>query len=175
MSEGRADKALRWYAIYTHPKQENRAESNLEAWKVETFHPKIRTRRPNLYGGRPVHETKSLFPRYIFARFDAGLLLHKIWFTRGVRGVVSLGTDPAPVEDYIIDLIRSRVGADGFVRIGEEIKPGDKVVIREGPLRNLVGIFERELKDSERVQILLDAVSFQGRIVVDREAMAKAS
>ena len=31
-----------WYAIHTHPKQENRAESNLQAWNVETFIPRIR-------------------------------------------------------------------------------------------------------------------------------------
>ncbi|HEV2707915.1 MAG TPA: transcription termination/antitermination NusG family protein, partial [Pyrinomonadaceae bacterium] len=73
-----------WYAIYTHAKQEERAESNLRAWRVETFNPKakeIRKRNSNPNG----FVTTQLFPRYIFARFVAQNLLHKVSYTRGVH------------------------------------------------------------------------------------------
>jgi transcriptional antiterminator RfaH len=163
-----------WYAVHTHPKQEERAYCNLQAWGVESLSPKFRERRPNPFTGIPIFFSKPLFPRYIFARFDASCLLHKISFTRGVHSVVSFNSTPAPIEDDIIALIQSRISADGFVRIGDDFKVGDRVIIKEGPLKNLSGIFEGGVKDSDRVSILLEAVSYQGRMVVERGQVRKA-
>ncbi|MGH9754026.1 MAG: transcription termination/antitermination NusG family protein, partial [Blastocatellia bacterium] len=78
----------RWYAIQTHPKQENRAESNLKAWNVETFFPRIKDCRFNEFTGEPSYFIKPLFPGYLFSRFALNNLLHKVRFTRGVHSVV---------------------------------------------------------------------------------------
>jgi transcription elongation factor/antiterminator RfaH len=164
-----------WYAIHTHPKQEERAHCNLQAWGIESLHPKLRERRLNPFTGAPIFLSKPLFPRYIFARFDAGSQLHKISFTRGVHSVVSFNAMPAPIDDEIIALIMSRMTDQGFVRINDDLKAGDRVIIKEGPLKSLIGIFEREIKDSDRVSILLEAVSYQGRMVVERDQVRKAS
>jgi transcriptional antiterminator RfaH len=163
-----------WYAIHTHPKQEERAYYNLQAWGVESLSPKVRERRLNPFTGSPIYLSKPLFPGYIFSKFNAGSLLHKIGFTRGVHSVVSFNAIPAPIDDDIIALIKSRMTDQGFVRIGDDLKAGDRVIIKEGPLKNLMGIFERELKDSDRVSILLEAVSYQGRMVVERGQVRKA-
>src|SRR5689334_16613864 len=80
-----------WYVVHTNPKQEERADSNLRAWGVETLHPKLKTRRFNEFTGAPTVTTKPLFPRYIFAKFNAREQLAKISFTRGVHYVVSFG------------------------------------------------------------------------------------
>jgi transcriptional antiterminator RfaH len=165
----------RWYALQTHPLQEERATENLNAWGVETFAPKYKERRSNAFTGRPVYFTRSLFPRYMFARFDAGRMLRKVWFTRGVSKVVGFGDGPTPVEDEIIELIKSRADKDGFVQFDEELKQGDKVVIRDGPLTNLVGIFERHLEDGDRVLMLLTAISYQGHVTIERELLKKIS
>jgi transcription elongation factor/antiterminator RfaH len=173
MGNEKAGGAQHWYAIYTHPKQESRAEYNLRAWNVETFNPKLKERQQHTFTGAPTFVVKQLFPRYIFARFDAEALLHKVWFTRGVHSVVSFGDEPAAIEDEVIDFIRSKNGADGFINLSEELRAGSKVVIKDGPLRNLAGIFELEVKDSTRVIILLEAISYQGRVVVEREQVRK--
>jgi transcriptional antiterminator RfaH len=175
MSVETVDEASRWYVLHTCVYQENRAESNLRARSVETFNPKIKQRRLNEFTGTPTFISKSLFPRYIFARFPAKALLHKVSFTRGVHSVVSFGDQPTPVEDEIINLIQSRVGADGFVTLNEEFKPGDKVLIKQGPLSNLIGVFEHELKGSERAMILLTAINYQGRVIIEREWLGRAS
>jgi hypothetical protein len=49
------------------------------------------------------------------------------------------------------------------------------VVIRDGPLANLVGIFERDVEDGDRVLMLLTAISYQGRVTVDRHLLKKIS
>ncbi len=56
-----------WYVVYTNPKQEGRADSNLRAWGVETLHPKLQARRYNEFTGAPTVTTKPLFPS-IFLR-----------------------------------------------------------------------------------------------------------
>lgn len=163
-----------WYVVHTNPKQEERANSNLVAWGVETLHAKLRTRRHNEFTGVPTYITQPLFPRYIFARFDARKQLSKILFTRGVHNVVCFGESPACVSEEIIDVIRARIDQNGIVRISNDLKPGDRVVISAGPLRNLMGVFEREVKGSERIMILLTAIGYQGHLVVDRELIRRA-
>jgi transcriptional antiterminator RfaH len=162
-----------WFAIHTHLNQENRAEANLRAWNVETFFPKIKEQRCNQFSGMRTSLTKPFFPRYIFARFDLNQLLHKVWFTRGVHSVVSFGGIPSPVDDDVIEFFQMRTDNDGFVRLGEDLKPGDKVVLQGGMLHSLVGIFEREMNDSERVMILLQTINYQGHIIVERNSVRK--
>jgi transcriptional antiterminator RfaH len=168
-----AEESSNWYVIRTKARQEDRADSNLRAWQVKTLAPKIKERRYNEYSGKVSYQVKPLFPGYIFARFNIDELLHRVRFTRGVNGVVSFGGRPAPVEDEIIDIIESLKGADGLVRIGEELRPNDKVMVKTGPVRNFVGIFEGHYKDERRVSILLETVSYQNRLVVEREAVVK--
>jgi hypothetical protein len=54
---------LRWYAIHTHPRQENRTEQNLKSEGLETFAPKPRELCYNQDTGEPIPLVKPLFPR----------------------------------------------------------------------------------------------------------------
>ena len=164
-----------WYAVHTKSKQEDRADCNLRAWKVKTLAPKIKERRYNEYSGKVSYLVKPLFPGYIFAYFKLCEFLQKVRFSRGVNGVVSIGGKPVPIDDEIIDIIIAREGSDGLVRLNEELRPGDKVMVRKGPMRNLIGLFERHYNDQERVSILLATVTYQNRLVLEREAVKKIS
>jgi len=157
-----------WYAIRTHPKQENRAEDNLKAWNVEIFLPRIRDCNFNEFTYEPSYFIKPLFPGYLFARFALNSLLHKIRFTRGVHSVVCMGITPTPVDDSVIEIIAAQIDEAGFVKIGAGLEPGAKVLIQAGPLKGLTGIFEREASAADRIKILLDCVSFQGHVEVER-------
>ena len=157
-----------WYAIRTHPKQENRAEMNLKAWNVETFLPKMRDCRFNEFTNEPSYFIKPLFPGYLFARFTLNNLLHKVRLTRGVHSVVSIGSDPALVDDKVIEIISAQIDATGFVKIGADVELGAKVLIQAGPFKGLTGIFEREASSADRIKILLDCVYFQARVEVER-------
>jgi transcriptional antiterminator RfaH len=154
-----SDDRCSWYAIHTKPCQEERTVDNLTAWKVETMVPWLEKRRG--LGSR-----QPLFPSYIFARFDAAQMLHKISFTRGVSYVVSFGGTPAVIPGDIISTIRARMDEQGIVRIAPSVRPGDRVVIQAGPLQTFIGIFEKELTGNERIQILLTSVAFSARVEV---------
>jgi transcriptional antiterminator RfaH len=169
------DDLCRWYVIHTKPNQEERANSNLQAWKVETFVPLLKTRRVNQYTLQSTYRIEPLFPRYLFARFHLHALLHKIRFTRGIHSVVGFGGSPSPVGDEIIGLLKSRVEKDGFVSMEKKLKPGDSVVINSGPLAGFHGIFEQDTGTADRVRILLASVSYQARLVVERNIVQHVS
>lgn len=173
MSRANHDGALRWYAIHTHARQEVRAENNLLAWNVETFLPRYLFRRRQGFRAELVCTVKPLFPSYLFAYFDAEAMFHNIRYTRGVHSIVSPGGKPAPVDDAVISMIMSRRGEDGLVRLGTEINPGDDVVVRDGTFSGFDGVFERRMKDSERVMILLKTVAYQFRVVLPDVSVVK--
>src|ERR1041385_3651618 len=158
-TQAHTDSLATWYVIYTHLKQERRVEKNLRAWDIETFNPQVREYYYNQFSGAPIPVTKPLFPRYVFARFDAGAMFQKIHFTRGVNKVVSFGGRAVPVDPEVINIIKSRTDEDGFVSLGEKLQTGEQVIVKDGPFRDLHGIFEHGMKDDERVMLLLTTVS----------------
>lgn len=169
--------AQSWYVVHTHPKQEERTSSNLQAWGLETLSPKLVVNKCNPFTAKLTRLVKPLFPGYIFARFSFEHLYHKIRFTRGVHSLVCFNNRPAQVDEEIIDLIRSRIGTDGLVKTLAELKAGDEVVINDGRFQQLQGVFEREMQeaDADRVTILLSSVSFQAHVIVDRTLVSRVS
>jgi transcriptional antiterminator RfaH len=161
--------------VHTHPKQEDRTSDNLLAWGIQILTPKLRVKKYNQFSGKVTQLAKPLFPGYIFSRFRFNELYHKIRFTRGVHSLVSFNNEPVPVDDEIIDVVRSKMGGDGFVKNFEQLQAGDEVVINDGRFQNFYGVFEREMSDSDRVRILLNTVNFQAHIVVDRMVVMKVS
>ena len=55
------------------------------------------------------------------------------------------------------------------------VDPGHRNVVThpDGPLKSLFGIFERETKDEDRAALLLTAVNYQCRVVIERELVKK--
>ena len=174
MSKATGD-SLSWYVVHTHRQQEDRTSSNLLSLGLEMLNPKLRVKRFNEFSGKLTYVAKPLFPNYIFARFCVNQSYHRVRFTRGVHSLVCFTNEPASVDDAIIELIRSRVGDDGFVKTEDAFKPGDEVRINDGRFRNFYGVFEHEMSDVERVQILLNTVSYQAHVVVDRALLTKVT
>jgi len=157
-----------WYAIHTKPSAELLAEFNIERLAVPVFFPKVQQVK-RVFGVRK-QVMKPLFPGYIFARFCPFKYLHLIHYARGVRRVVGAGEVPVPVDKEIIDLLRSRQANRGYVSLGtKQPETGDRVVVtKEGPLQGLNGIFEHELDDQQRVSILLEAIHYRPRMVIEK-------
>ena len=100
-------------------------------------------------------------------------MFHKVRFTRGVYDVVNFGDYPTPVDDEIIAIIKSYISDDGFVMIGADFRPGEKVVVSDGALKGFTGIFEQEIKADERVMILLETVSYQAHAVLNKQLIRR--
>jgi transcriptional antiterminator RfaH len=164
----------RWYAIHTKPKQEDRADANLRHWGLDTLTPRVADPWRDVSSHKAVDRVRPLFPGYLFARFDATALLHKVRLTRGVHSVVGFGELATPIDDEIIEFIRSRLSEDGCALL-DAFQPGDAVEIVDGPMRSVVGVFQRDLGDQDRVVILLTAIGTCARVNVAKALVRKAS
>ena len=95
---------------------------------------------------------QPFFPGYGFLRFDFPGDFQTVRYTRGVKRVVGSRESPTPVPDEAVEGI---------------------IEVAEGPLKGLRGIFRREIGDNERVMILLNYVSYQGQLLIEKQKLKK--
>lgn len=148
---------LKWYVVQTKPQEEDLVRRRLEQACFEIFYPRIRT----AVRGRS-HSTmrvKSLFPSYLFAHLnlDDANIIHMIKYTRGVRKILGAGT-PVPLPEVVIETIRERVSTGDILEQQMVLKKGDRVRIRSGWMRDLVGVLEKPVSAQGRVRVLLSIV-----------------
>ncbi len=156
-----------WYAIHTYASREAVAAMNIERLGLEVFLPQIKQQK-RVWG---VAQTviRPLFSGYMFARFAPASYLHLIQYARGVRRVVGNGDRPTPVDDEIIAAVRDGIGEDGYLQIEPpRLRRGDRVTVQEGPLQGLKGILDQDVGDRERVVILLEAIEYQARLLIEK-------
>jgi transcriptional antiterminator RfaH len=143
-----------WLCVRTQPKREHIAAGQLELLEgVEVFAPRIRFKRRTPRG--KVWFEESLFPGYIFARFD--LPMHRaVSSAVGVRGLVRFAGECATVPASMIDVLRT--DAEELIVIPDEplVKAGDEAVVAEGALMGIRAVITKVMSGGERVKILLD-------------------
>ncbi len=97
------------------------------------------------------------FSCYLFVRVDPSNGLSSLRWTPGLRRVVSFGDQPALVDERVISFIKQRLAHIRESRwTSYRFKPGDRVAITSGPLRDLEAIFHQELSSGDRAKILVD-------------------
>jgi transcriptional antiterminator RfaH len=148
-----------WYVIQTKPKKEEEAKSYLSPTGVEIFNPLIETFALKSKGMSK--QLKPLFPGYIFGKFDLEQNYPLVRWARGVKKILGFDSYPTPISEEIIEIIKGRTDSQGIVRVKHHFEPNDVVRIKTGPLKDLLGIFERWLSNSERVKILLNLIRYQ--------------
>ncbi len=162
----------RWYAVYCQSRMEAWARANLWERGLEVYLPRYLKRRR--HARRTDWVPRPLFSGYLFvhANLDAGHE-RRVNSAPGVRYMVKFGGPPPPLADAIIAEIRGREDADGFVSLCDPstLKPGARLRIEEGALRDQVGLFECAADDA-RVILLLNLL---GRPVRVRLAADKVS
>ena len=162
-----------WYVIQTKPKKEEEATSYLSTKGVEIFSPLMETFTTR--NARITKELKSLFPGYIFGKFDLEQNYPLVRWARGVKCLLGFGGYPTSISEEVVEIIRERTDARGIVRVKGDYRPNDVVRVKTGPLKDLLGIFERWVSDSERVRILLNLIGYQPSIELHYSMIEKVN
>ena len=162
---------MTWFLIYTKPRQEAVALTNLSRQGFECYLPmlkveKIRQRKIALVA-------EVMFPRYLFIRLDTsgtGQSWSPIRSTLGVNQMVKFGGQPAKVDAQLIDLIRFRETSRPAKPM---FAPGDHVVVADGPFTGLEAIYQTT--DAEkRSMILLEMLCKSVPMRIDTASLRKA-
>jgi len=143
-----------WFCLRAQPKREHVAAACLRQISgVEVFCPRVRFRKRTTRG--PVWFVESMFPGYLFARFNYAALNRRIRHGPGVTGLVQFGDRVALLPDALIGEIRKRTNKNEVVEIDQALEPGAHVQITRGPFQGLEALVTRLITARERVEILI--------------------
>ena len=135
----------------------------------EVYCPRLREQRR--LNGRKVAIATALFPTYLFVWVVSGW-----WNARwaaGVRRLIMDGEQPARVPGGVIDEIRARENADGFIELlprQRGLRVGDRVRVVSGPFVGQLALFAG-MRPHERVLILLALLGGEQRVELTRGAI----
>ncbi len=164
----------RWFVAHTHPRAEAKATWHLARQGFDIYFPRYLKRRRH---ARKIETVVApLFPRYLFVAVDIAIQpWRSIHSTVGIARLVCNGDKPATVPDGIVDALKSREDADGFVKLDGRpmFRLGDKIRVLDGAFGDCLGLFER-VSERERVTILLDLLGRKVRVVLDGALVAAA-
>jgi len=163
---------LAWFCLRSQPKHEHIAAEHLRRMEeVEVFNPRIRVARPTRHGS--VWITESLFPNYLFARFNWRTSLSRVHYGPGVSGVVHFGCRWPTVPDPVIAEIRSSLGPEEIQVSSAEFTPGDDVQIAGGVLHGLRAVITQVMPGRQRVMVLMDFLGRQSTVELGASAVVK--
>jgi transcriptional antiterminator RfaH len=169
-----ADVQPRWIVVQTHSRAENKAVLHLTRQGFATYLPRYRKRRRH---ARKVDMVPApLFPGYLFVAVAmAAQRWRSIASTVGITRLVSNGSEPAPVPEQVIAMLRAREDESGFVRLERtsQFSIGDKVRVMDGVFTSCLGLVDG-MVDAERIAILLELLGRKSRVILDTESIAAA-
>jgi transcription antitermination factor NusG len=159
------DHKKEWFVLNTKPRKEFQVERLFKEGGIDFYCP------------RYIQETRErpFFSGYGFILFDYPSQYRLVRYTRGVKRVIGNQEGPIPIPEEIIQQIKKRE-INGYVELekyGEIPRIGDEIEIMEGPMKGLRGVFRKELTDKERVVILLNYVSYQGQLIIEKKKLKK--
>jgi len=170
---GAATPDVAWFCLRTQPKHEKIAANHLALMgDVEVFNPRVRFTRRTRTGPMPV--TESMFPNYLFARFDWRTALARVHYANGVNGVVHFGSRWPIVPDEAIQDIRALVAEGGGVRVIEETPAeGEQVALRGRAFEGLEAVVAQAMPGSQRVMVLMDFLGRQCPVHVGMQSIVR--
>jgi transcriptional antiterminator RfaH len=165
---------LSWHVVQARLHAEVKAQMHLSRQGFETYLPRYLKRRR--HARRTETVAAPLYPSYLFVAFNPSIhRWRSVHSTIGVARLVCNGEAPAAIDRSIIDGLKNREDAQGFIQL--ERRPrfvsGDKVRVRDGVFSDCLGLFDG-MSDRERVAILLDLLGRKVRVVLDEEFVVAA-
>lgn len=162
---------FRWFLAQLKPNCLSIATRNLDRQGFRSFVPlALETRRA---GPRFKTQPRPLFPGYVFVSLDTTMgQWRAINSTFGVTRLVAFGGRPAAVPRGLVEQIALRCDVNGLLLPPEELAPGDRVLVTNGPFSGVMAEVERTDAD-RRVWILLDLMGQSTRVQVDRDALKR--
>ena len=155
-----------WYLIQCKPRQDERAEENLQRQGYTCYRP--RHSRERLLRGKRQQVEESLFPGYLFIQLSQLDNWAPLRSTRGVSRVVSFGNQPLAVDAGLIETLRQR----GSVTPAPLLNAGDKVRINHGAFEELEAIFLC-MDGNERVILLMNILHREQKVRVPLSSIHK--
>ena len=154
----------KWIAVYTRPRHEKSVDREFEKKEIESYLPLLKERRK--WSDRKKWVEFPLFRSYVFARTELKNALF-ILQTHGVTKIVRFNKDIAIVQDDEIRAIKLMIEGGYSPRSEDYFLKGDKVEVKDGPLKGIVGEVIR-LDKEDRLVFRVEAIRHSVSVKIDR-------
>jgi transcription elongation factor/antiterminator RfaH len=156
----KAKSMIHWYVMHSKPRKEAFLRERLRIQRIEVYLPSIRVKPVN----PRARKEQPFFPGYLFVHVDLEEIpISEFRRITGSIGLVCYGGEPAQVGDALVREIQKQVeeitdSANSYV---DRLRPGDLVVINDGPFATYKAMFDCRLSGSDRVRVLLELLQDQ--------------
>lgn len=164
-----------WYGLYTQASREKAARKQLQASGIEVFWPHYLKRVKWGQRRQVVRVETSLFPGYLFARFDPARQMPVIRNTPGVSFVIGVGARPIAIDEELIETMRRACSNPALVSPAAyyQFAPGERVTVATGPFAGLTGTVDRS-KGRARVIVTIEILKRACAVEVGAAELLKA-
>jgi transcription antitermination factor NusG len=135
----------KWFALYTKPRHEFKAETQLNSVSVENYLPTFTAIKQ--WSDRKKKVISPLFSGYIFIHSNEKERILAIEQSTIVRTVCFNGK-PSAIPDWQIESLRKMLTETHNVLISDKIESGMKVKIIDGPFKDVIGIVTAHQQES---------------------------
>jgi transcriptional antiterminator RfaH len=167
-SEELPDAEYIWRCVHTKPKCEHIAARNVKMIGhegIDVFCPRVRFCKNTKRG--KVWFVESMFPGYIFVKFDLFRSLRAVNGAHGVTRVIRFANVFSEVNESIISDLRTNFDQETEqITVHQTLIEGDEVEVAEGALRGASAVVTKILPGKDRVRILLEFLGSRREIEV---------
>lgn len=127
----------KWYPVYTHPRAEKKACQALLNKGIEVYLPLKRQLKQ--WSDRKKWIDEPFIKSYLFVHITENEQTD-VLMTKGVARFIYFGGKIAPMPDRQINDLKLLMASSFELEITEEnLLPGEKIVIKAGPLKGMTG------------------------------------
>lgn len=162
-----------WYVVYTQPKREQVAATNLQQQGHEVYLPRYKTFKKSTEGIRTAFD--PMFPRYVFFRPEhSAISITGARSTRGVSFLLSFGNVLAMLSAEKLQWVKQCEDLRNLVdlKVAGVFQPGLQARLRQPGLRGLTGLVTSV--SAERVTLLLELLGRETEVEVEHHQLELA-
>jgi len=127
----------KWYPVYTHPKAEKKAHQALMNKGIEAYLPLRRQLKQ--WSDRKKWIDEPFIKSYLFVRITQQEQT-EVLMTKGISRFIYFGGKVTPMPEKQIEDLKLLMASAVELEITEEnLLPGEKIILKAGPLKGMVG------------------------------------
>ena len=127
----------KWYPVYTHARAEKKAHKALLKKGIETYLPL--NRQLKQWSDRKKWVEEPFIKSYLFVNISDQEQM-EVLMTKGIARFIYFSGKITPMPDSQIDNLKLLMASPYNLEVTEEnLQPGEKIIIKAGPLKGLQG------------------------------------
>lgn len=158
----------KWFALYTKPRHEFKAEAQLTSCGIEFFLPSVV--RIKQWSDRKKKVKEPLFSGYIFVHGTERERLIALEQYAVVRSIFFEGR-PAIVPDWQIENLQKMLEHGENVQVTEQLTIGTKVRVISGPFKDVEGIVYESSNNERMLAITIDLLRRSVIVKIPRDSI----